>query len=381
MGSSSAGARRDFDAAVIGGGLVGCAIAWGLARAGQRVAVLDEGDVAYRASRGNFSLVWVHSKGLGMPAYSAWTMRSADAWGEFAQLLREQSGIDVAFRRPGGFNLLLSEREWEARARHMERLQAQPGMRRFDYEMLEREAVRRMIPQIGPEVVGGSYSRYDGHCNVLRLFRALNAGMQRLGVTYLPERHVERIEHDAGEFRIATARGEVRAGKVVLAAGIDNARLGPDVGLDVPVRAQRGQLIVTEKTAPFLHYAMSKVRQTEEGGVMIGDSQEEGVTDLTVSSSVISVLAARAVRVFPLLARLNVVRAWAALRVMTKDGFPVYDRSERCPGAFCVSCHSGVTLAAAHALYLAPHLAAGLLPAEDYGAFSARRFHVPALAA
>jgi glycine/D-amino acid oxidase-like deaminating enzyme len=61
---------RDHDVAVIGGGLVGSAIAWGLARAGQRVAVLDEGDVALRASRGNFALVWVQSKGLGMPAYA-----------------------------------------------------------------------------------------------------------------------------------------------------------------------------------------------------------------------------------------------------------------------------------------------------------------------
>ena len=66
--------RRDYDAAVVGGGLLGAAIAWGLARAGQRVAVLDEGDVALRASRGNFALVWVQSKGLGMPEYAAWTV-------------------------------------------------------------------------------------------------------------------------------------------------------------------------------------------------------------------------------------------------------------------------------------------------------------------
>ena len=46
--------RRDYDLAVIGGGLVGSAVAWGAARRGQRVAVLDEGDLAYRASRGNF---------------------------------------------------------------------------------------------------------------------------------------------------------------------------------------------------------------------------------------------------------------------------------------------------------------------------------------
>src|SRR4051812_25941501 len=98
-------AGRDFDIAVIGGGLMGSAIAWGVARSGQRVAVLDEGDIAYRASRGNFALIWVHSKGLGLAPYSAWTMRSANAWTEFAGMLQSQTGLDVAFDRPGGFNL------------------------------------------------------------------------------------------------------------------------------------------------------------------------------------------------------------------------------------------------------------------------------------
>ena len=61
-------AASDYDVAVVGGGLVGVATAWGLAREGCRVVVLDEGDRAVRASRGNFALVWVQSKGLGLAA-------------------------------------------------------------------------------------------------------------------------------------------------------------------------------------------------------------------------------------------------------------------------------------------------------------------------
>src|SRR5260370_36770963 len=67
---------RRFDAIVIGGGLVGTAIGYGLARAGLGVALLDEGDIAYRASRGNFALVWGHNKGLVSPHYQRWTRRS-----------------------------------------------------------------------------------------------------------------------------------------------------------------------------------------------------------------------------------------------------------------------------------------------------------------
>ena len=76
--------RGDGDVAVIGGGVVGMCMAHGLSGAGLAVTVLDEGDVAFRASRGNFALVWVQGKGLEMPAYARWTMRSSELWHDFA---------------------------------------------------------------------------------------------------------------------------------------------------------------------------------------------------------------------------------------------------------------------------------------------------------
>jgi glycine/D-amino acid oxidase-like deaminating enzyme len=371
---------REFDVAVIGGGLLGSAIAWGLAKVGSRVVVLDEGDVAYRASRGNFALVWVQSKGMGMAAYTRWSLRSSEAWSGFADVLKQQTGIDPCYRRPGGFHLVLGEHEWEKRKQTMTRLLGQPGAPEIDCEMLDHDQLARELPGIGVEVSGASYTKVDGHCNSLKLLRALHTGMQQLGVAYRTEHLVEHIDHVGGAFRLSTQGGELRAGKVVLTAGIDNARLGAMVGLDVPVRPQRGQLIVTERVAPFLNYPITTIRQTDEGSVMLGDSQEEAGLDPTVGSGVTAVLADRAVRMFPQLGRLNVVRTWAALRVMTQDGFPIYEQSQRCPGAFVATCHSGVTLAANHALTVAPCIAKGELPADLFQTFSARRFHVSAAA-
>src|SRR5882757_10213652 len=143
-------AGSEYDVAVVGGGLVGVATAWGLAREGCRVVVLDEGDRAVRASRGNFALVWVQSKGLGLAPYAGWTIRSSNAWGGFSDLLKQETGLDVCFQRPGGFTLALSEKELETRAATLKRLREQPGMVDYKIEIMGREQVQRMLPDIGP---------------------------------------------------------------------------------------------------------------------------------------------------------------------------------------------------------------------------------------
>ena len=133
-----------------------------------------------------------------------------------------------------------------------------------------------MLPDIGPEVVGASYCPLDGHVNSLRLFRTLHTAINARGVTYLPSHRVENITKDGGEFRLHDREGRDRApAKVALAAGNANMRLAPMVGLEAPMRPERGQIVVTERLRPFLNYPVVTLRQTDEGTVMIGDSKEE----------------------------------------------------------------------------------------------------------
>jgi glycine/D-amino acid oxidase-like deaminating enzyme len=74
------------------------------------------------------------------------------------------------------------------------------------------------------------------------------------------------------------------------------------------------------------------VRQTVEGGIMLGDSQDDVGFDTSQKAAVMQVIAHRAVLSFPWLRELQIVRAWTALRVLAPDGLPIYDQSGRFPG-------------------------------------------------
>jgi glycine/D-amino acid oxidase-like deaminating enzyme len=368
-----------YDAIVIGGGLVGSAIAYGLAREGLRAVLVDEGDVAYRASRGNFGLVWVQSKGDGAPHYQRWTRHSAEQWPALATELLTRTGIAVGHERPGGVHLCLSEAELEERRAKMERMRLQSGNFGFDYRMLNHHELAEMLPGLGPSVIGASWTPYDGHANPLNLLHALHKGFVENGGRYLPNITITDASAAPGDFRISVESGEIAAPKVVLAAGLGNAGLAPLFGLNAPVRPQKGQILVTERAQRVLPMPTTTIRQTVEGGIMLGDSQEDVGFDTSQKPAVMQTIAQRAALSCPWLRDLQIVRAWAALRVMPPDGLPIYDQSERFPGAFTANCHSGVTLAGAHANLLAPMIAAGGLdPALDL--FSAVRFDVPAAA-
>ncbi|MCK8784009.1 FAD-binding oxidoreductase [Roseomonas sp. NAR14] len=364
------------DAIVVGGGLVGVAIAHGLQRQGLAVALLDEGDVAHRASRGNFGLVWVQSKGIGAPHYQRWTRDSAAEWPALAATLREATGIDPALHQPGGVTLCLSEAELAERAESLARLRRESGNAGYEYRLLDPAALREMLPGLGPRVVGGSYTPYDGHASPLHLLRALHTAFRDAGGAYHPNTTVATLRPAPHDFAVEAAGTTLRAPRLVLAAGLGNAALAPLVGLSAPLRPERGQIIVTERAAPVLPMPLVNIRQTGEGSLLIGNSAEEaGFDTLTQSPPVLRDMARRAVLCFPWIAGLNVVRAWSALRVMSPDGRPIYDQSERFPGAFLATCHSGVTLAAAHARLLAPMIAAGALTTA-MSPFGAGRFDV-----
>ncbi len=361
MNAPASGSPRP-EIIVIGGGLVGSAIAYGLQSVGKQTLMLDQGDVAFRAARGNFGLVWVQSKGVDCPPYAQWTWRSAEDWAGLNEDLTNLTNLDLSYRRPGGIQICLNDAEMHAKAASMDRLATHA--QHIDYRMLDRKALGNLLPGLAPDVAGGCLCSGDGHVNPLALLRALHAGFRSLGGEIRTGHEVSGIEHTAGTFQIKASDAVFEAERVVIAAGLGTPKLAEMTGLKISVRPQRGQNIITERMQRFLPMPMSGIRQTDEGSVQIGETKEEVGFDDATTTSGLSAMAERAVRIFPHLGRARMIRSWGALRVMSPDGAPIYAQSRTVPGAFAAVCHSGVTLAAAHARILAPAIAEGTLPPD-----------------
>ena len=87
----------------------------------------------------------------------------------------------------------------------------------------------------------------------------------------------------------------------------------------------------------------------DEGGIQIGATNEEVGLDDSDAAGAFPNSPPRPIAAYPVLARAHLVRSWGALRVLSPDGLPIYQESAEMPGAYLVTCHSGITLAAAHA--------------------------------
>jgi glycine/D-amino acid oxidase-like deaminating enzyme len=364
----------DADVIIIGAGVVGAALAYGVAKTGQTVFVLDGVDRDLRAARANFGLVWVQGKGTNAPAYSLLTRQSSELWSDFRNDLANTSSMPVDYSRPGGLVFCLSETEFENRAAINERThnQGAPG----DTVMITRGELERMLPAVtlGPDVVGASYCKLDGHVNPLQLLAALHRVIPTMGGKILFRNPVEKILPIPGGFSVLAAHGSLQARRVIVAAGLATPALTEPLGLSVPLRSERGQILVTERFAPMLPFPGSGLRQSADGTIMIG-ATNENVADTSVTVSSATKLAQRAMGIIPALGSARLVRQWAGMRVLPLDKTPIYAESLDHPGLFAVACHSGVTLAAAHATMIAPAMASGHLP-DELAPFSNGRFDV-----
>ncbi len=365
------------EVAIVGGGLVGLSVAYGLRRLGIDVVVLDTCNAAAAAYRANFGLIWTQTKGIAFRPYATLSRQAAALWPDFGNEIEGRSDTDIGLEMTGGIKLCHSHQEMETYGLLM--------ARQFDtdlpvpdaYTQLDRKAIGEILPDVGPSVVGGFLCKLDGALNPIRLFTALRIALQKMEARILSDRSVEDIHAEMSGYRLTTSAGMILADKVVLAAGLGNRTLGTKVGLNLSVEPIRGQILVTQRLERFIGVPTHVIRQTSDASVIIGDSKEDVGIDDGNNIAVMGDIARRAIASFPRLADVSIVRAWGGLRIMTPDGSPIYASSRRFPGVFAINVHSGVTLAPIHAGPIAGWIAGHAQPLMG-AAFAEERFHAQA---
>ena len=372
---------KTVDLLVVGGGLSGSATALGLVRQGARkVLLLDEQLPSQRLSRGNFGLTWFMCKGAGNPGYARWCRMAAKAWPDFAAELEEETGYDVELEWTGGAVHAIGDAQLQGYADSVSDLRAVCAEAGLDYpvEILNRSEFADIVPNmtLGEEVSGAMYTREQGHVNPLKLLAALRCAFQRRGGEYHGTRGVRAIlPQGDGTYVVKTGAEDYRCRKLVLAAGHGSSRLLASLGETLHIYPQRGQLMVTERHKRLLTVPLLSVRQTQDGTFMIGLSSEETALDAQVTPEAMQSQAENAIKLFPMLANLNWVRAWGAIRVMTPDGAPIYSRVAGHPNITVLALHSAVSLAPLQAQSIAPWVLEGRDDAL-ISQFSNGRFHV-----
>ena len=360
------------DAVVIGGGVRGCSIAYHLAKAGVRVALLEKDQIASACSGATFALINVSAKEPGF--YTALSLESARLY----HGLEAELGEDLEYRPVGNMiNLVEDERSLAAVAWYVEQQNRVPGVR---VELLTGDEARRLEPAISSQVIAATFCAQDAHLNPFKLTLAYARAAKRLDAKILTQTRVTGIEVENDRVKgVITDRVRIRTDIVVNAAGIHSPDIGEMVGLTVPVVPCRGQVVTTERVPPLLNRPVGRLRQTADGTILIGVTNQFVGFDRRPTYEDITRNVQRAVRLFPALHNVKAVRCWAGLRPWPVDGLPIMGPVDHPKGFLLATGHSGITLAQVTGKIITELVTKGRssIPIDEYSLlrFSAGRYY------
>jgi glycine oxidase len=367
------------DVVVIGGGLMGCSVAYQLAKQGAEVTVLERSVPGAEASSAAAGILGPSVESFEDALALQLGRRSRELHAELADELDELFGVDVGFRRCGVLKVALQEDEVSLLDRQAESLRVQ-GVR---CERLSGEELRREEPSIHPEVLGGLSIDEDAQVEPRKLLAAVALGAEQEGVHFRTGSTVHAVESEGGKVRaVRLANERIEAERVVVAAGswttqIPGLPISPESIFPV-----RGQMITTH-TRPrlFRHVVFGAggyVVTRPDGHVLCGSTMEHVGFTRGISFGGMADVIAKATRIAPSLADAPVNAHWSSFRPGTPDGLPLVGETH-IEGLFVASGHyrNGILLAPLTAELISRALA-GETDGREAEALSPRRFEEPA---
>jgi len=340
---------------IVGAGVMGCASALELARRGVHdIVVLEKavpGAEASSAAAGMLAAQVESSSDEERDLY----VRAREAYAEWAGELREQTGIDIGYRRTGLLEMADTEEELRALAARVEAHRA-AGLRA---ELLDAKGARSVERELGPNLLGGACFPDEAQVDPPQLLRALVAAIGRAGIGVKSGVTVSSLVEEGGRCVGVSLDGReiLRADAVVLAAGSWSS-LVPGVPKNMPaVRPIRGQLVMLEERPPRLSTIVflggGYVVPRGDGRVICGSTMEDVGHRREVTAGGVQSILAAALRIAPGLASAELSRAWCNFRPRTESGPQV--GASPLPGLFLATGHhrNGILLARTTAVAVA----------------------------
>lgn len=334
--SANAAASGSPDVVVIGGGIIGCSIAFRLAQARLRVCVLDRGQPGAEASGAAAGMLAPQGESVEPDAFSDLCMASRELYPSFIAEIEDLSGQTVGYRPDGTLLVALDEEE----GRELEAIYQGQTRAGLKLERLTAEAVHERVRGLSRQIRCGLFVPGDHWVDNERLNEALVEVCRRLGVAFCPRSEVTRIHTRSGrvesvETALHTAgAGEsstVSGGQYVLAAGCWSSALVKPVGITLPMEPCRGQMIEFDSPEELplvvragMHYLVPRA----ERRVLVGTTAEYAGFEKAVTGEGLQSILEGAVRLAPLVKNLRFRRAWAGLRPDTADHLPVLGYGE-----------------------------------------------------
>ncbi len=325
--------RSGYDAAIVGGGVIGLTCAWRAARRGARVAVVERSRPPAGATRvAAGMLAPVGELAFGGPELLKMTVAAAELYPAFVEELEAVSGISTGYRRDGALHVAL-DRDEAAELRRVHELQRSLGL---GAEWLPPRRCRELEPGLTPSFNGGVHAPEEASVDPRALVAALLGALEAEGVELLAGSGVEAAlfegERIAG---VRTAAGEeLRAGAVVLAAGAwsGQAEWLPEPARP-PVRPVKGQILelrARDGVAPCRRIVAAErvyLVPRPDGRLIVGATVEEQGFDTAVTAGGVHELLREAYRLLPEVAEMELVEAAAGLRPGTPDNLPAIGES------------------------------------------------------
>jgi glycine oxidase len=331
--------------AIVGAGIIGCAIAHELVRRGHPVTVIDpraEGEGATHAAGGMLvPYVEAHEAGPMLEL----GVRSLAMYDDFVSAVSEPE-YRLEYVRAGSLHVALTSEAADVLRESAEALRRAS----VEIEWVEGDEVRRLEPAASDAAVAGLLIRPHGLVAAAALNRALWRAAQRYGAQRLTARAL-RVGSASGGLHVETTHGPVGADRVVIAGGAWSAQVEVEGDVPVPVRPMRGQLVVLAAGDVSLRRILWGPRcylvPWQDGTLLVGATMEDvGFDERTTVAGVHGLLEASA-ELVPAGWRAEFLGARVGLRPATPDGLPILGRSPAVPGVFYATGHyrNGVLLA------------------------------------